>query len=60
MTFFVGSFSKETKGRMRHRKSSYVQPAKHIAEEQHGRTVALDGPQEGNGEDTPSTAWHRL
>lgn len=47
MTFPVRSFSHEIKERKSHRKSTYIQPVKHVWEQQHGRTNIPDGPWEG-------------
>lgn len=48
MTFLVGSFSKDIKGKRSHRKSTFFESLKHVTEEQRGRTGIPDGPREGN------------
>lgn len=47
MTFLVGNFSKDIKGRRRHRKQTSFESLKHVTDEQHGRTDS-QGQWEGN------------
>lgn len=47
MTFFLGSFTKVTKEKRRHRKQTSFEPLRHVTEEQHGRTDS-QGQWEGN------------
>lgn len=47
--FFLGSFTKDIKGKRKHRKQTSFEPLRHVTEEQHERTDS-QGQREGNDE----------